>query len=299
MVVESLSYSGGTGRSFGSKSPQKKDRKKKQEFHKHKLKFTEEEHPDFEQLKSRVSAGLDRLGHQVFSLEPGGYSFENWMTSFNLLLDDFEEKVGPTNLPKEYYDSRQNFTSDLVKPAETQDIDWEIQNLETEIESVKTHLSEYTRRANEKKESRRETAAKIEHLKREQELLENKIGEALQELDKAKKKQSFFSRVLSSSKDSPVDSAKKNVDTLKSTKEEIEGILQELQTDSEDASGEFEHELAVLEEKLRALQQSEAEFVAKKNEKSQLVERRIETTTALAQIISSLKLDAVEEKASD
>lgn len=292
-----MSYSGGSGRSFGSKgSSQKKDKKKKQEFHTHKVKFTAEEHLDFEQMKSRVTVALDKLGHQVFSVEPGGYSFHNWMTSFNLLLDDFEEKVGPTNLPKEYFDARLKLTADLVKPAETEDIDWEIQNLETEIESVKLHLSEYTKQANQKKENRRETASKIEQLKREQEDLEEKITKASKEFDKAKRKQSFFSRVLASSNNPQLESAKKNVDTLKSRKGEVETNLERLQTDQEDSGGNFEHELRVLEEKLRTLQQSEAEFVAKKNEISQLVGRRIETTTALAKVISSLKLDEPVEE---
>ena len=75
---------GGSGRSsFGSKGfagGQKKEKRKKQEFHRHKVKYSEEEHLDFQHLKERTVTALGKLGAQVFSLEPGGYTFENWMT---------------------------------------------------------------------------------------------------------------------------------------------------------------------------------------------------------------------------
>ncbi|MHB1867650.1 MAG: hypothetical protein ACYCPP_01740 [Nitrososphaerales archaeon] len=293
-----MSFAGGSGRSFAGKSSQKKDRKKKQEFHKHKVKFTEEEHIDFKQLKDHVALALDKLGHQVFSLEPGGYSFHNWMMSFNLLLDDFEEKVGPSNLPKDYYDARLKITADLLQPAETADIDWEIQNLETEIDSVKVHMSELTKQASEKRERLRERASKIDRLKREQMNSEEELGQATKSLDKTKKKQSLFSRLFSTSKNSSVDSAKKRVDSLKSKKEQIDENLQELEVGSKDLGKGFEYEIAILKEKLESMQQSEAEFIAKKEEKSQLSERRAHATADLSQIISSLKLGepAIEEK---
>lgn len=302
-----MSFSTGPRRSFGGKSSQRKDRKQKQEFHerkvgqrkdrkqkqefhKHKLKFTEEQHLDFEKLKSRVTVALDKLGHQVFSVEPGGYSFDNWMASFNLLLDDFEEKAGPENLPKVYFDARQILTEDLVKPADTADLDWEIQNLETEIASVKNHMSEYMKQDSGNKENRRKIASKIERLKREKVELEKKLKEAVDDLNKAKKKLSVFSKLLSNSKNSSLDSAKKVIEALQSRMVETEENLRELQSISQLYTKDFKNELKVLEEKLRSFQQSEAEFIAKKNKKSQLTERRIETTTALSQIISFLKL---------
>ena len=138
--------------------------------------------------------------------------------SFNLLLDDFEEKVGPTNLPKNYYDARLKLTADLLEPADTADIDWEIQNIETEIDSVKTHMSELTKRVNEKRERLRERTSKIDRLKREKMDSEEQLGEAVKDLDKIKKKQSLLGRLFSGSKNSSVDSAKKKVDSLKSKK---------------------------------------------------------------------------------
>ncbi|HVB12507.1 MAG TPA: hypothetical protein VNE86_05190 [Nitrososphaerales archaeon] len=296
-----MSFAGGSGRSFAGKSSQKKDRKKKQEFHKHKVKFTEEEHIDFKQSKDRVALALDKLGHQMFSLEPGGYSYHNWMMSFNLLLDDFEEKAGPSNLPKDYYDARLKITADLLQPAETADIDWEIKNLETEIDSVKLHMSELTKKASEKRERLRERVSKIYRLKREQLDSEEELGQATKTLDRTKKRQSLFSRLFSASKNSSVDSAKKRVDSLKSKKEEIDENLEELEAGSEDLGKGFENEIAILKEKLEDMQQSEAEFITKKDEKSQLSEIRAQATAALSQVISSLKLRerAIEENTSE
>jgi DNA repair exonuclease SbcCD ATPase subunit len=295
-----LSYSSGPGRSFSKGSSQKRDRKKRQEFHKHKVKFTEEQHLDFEQLKARVSVALDKLGHQVFSVEPGGYAFDNWMTSFNLLLDDFEERAGGSNLGKDYHDARLKVTTELVKPPETQDIDWEVQNIDTEINSVKAHMSELSKRVSEKRELRRETLARIDRLKREQLDSEKKFGEAARDLDRVKRKQSLFSKLFSGSNDSSLDAAKKKVDSLKSKREEIHEDIQHLETSSKYSGEQLANEIAVLKEKLESLQQSQAEWNAKKDEISQLSERRLQATRELSEIISSLKLgeDSVQEKAS-
>jgi len=54
-----LSYSGGgSGKSFGNRglSSQRKEKKKKQEFHKHHLKFTPDEHLSLDQLKAALNA---------------------------------------------------------------------------------------------------------------------------------------------------------------------------------------------------------------------------------------------------
>ncbi|MGA2873933.1 MAG: hypothetical protein ABSE82_00220 [Nitrososphaerales archaeon] len=286
-----MSYSGGSGRSFGSKgSSQKKDRKRRQEFHKHKVKLTEEGHVDFEQLKVRVAVALDKLGHQVFAVEPGGYTFHNWMTSFNMLLDDFEERAGPKNLPKDYYDARLKLTADLLKPAETADVDWEIQNMETEINSVNLHMSELTKQVNEKRDGWRERASKIDHLKAELVVSEKKLEEAIEALAKEKKRQSFFSKVFSSSKNSSAGSAKDQVDSIRTIKDEIEKKIQELESSPIDSVDDLDNNLITLKEKLDELQQNLADWNSKKEELSQLSEKRVETTAALSKTISALKL---------
>ena len=65
---------------------------------------------DYNQLKTRTIIALDKLGHQKFSSEPGGYSLENWMKGVNLLLDDFEEKMGAARLPSAYAERRRELT---------------------------------------------------------------------------------------------------------------------------------------------------------------------------------------------
>jgi len=286
-----MSYSGGSGRSFGSKgSSQKKDRKRRQEFHKHKVKLTEEGHVDFEQLKVRVAVALDNLGDQVFAVECGGYTFHNWMTSFNMLLDDFEERAGPKNLPKDYYDARLKLTADLLKPAETADVDWEIQNMETEINSVNLHMSELTKQVNEKRDGWRERASKIDHLKAELVVSEKKLEEAIEALAKEKKRQSFFSKVFSSSKNSSAGSAKDQVDSIRTIKDEIEKKIQELESSPIDSVDDLDNNLITLKEKLDELQQNLADWNSKKEELSQLSEKRVETTAALSKTISALKL---------
>ena len=157
----------------------------------------------------------------------------------------------PKNLPKDYFDARLKLTADLLQPADTADIDWEIENLGSEIDSVKSHISELSRQANEKLETLRETGSKINRLKKEQMDSERKLGEASEDLDKAKKKQSFLGRLFSGSKNSSVDLAKKRVDSLKSRNEEIEESIQELETGPEDSGEQLENELAVLKEKLK------------------------------------------------
>jgi chromosome segregation ATPase len=299
-VVEVLSYSSGAGRSFSKGSSQKKDRKKKQEFHKHKLKFTEEEHLDFEQLKSRVTVALDKLGHQVFSLEPGGYTFNNWMTSFNLLLDDFERKAGE-HLSREYYDSRLKLTAELGKPIDTSDIDPDITKIEDEIEATKIKMTELTRESNSKVEEHRKIVSQIDHFRGERVTKENELVEATETLSRLRKKKSFFSRLMSNQKESPEDSAKDKVESIQSEIDSIDGRIRELEENSVVTGEQSDDQFRAMKERFDGLQESLAELNEKKNERLQLTEKRIETTTALSGIISSLKLveTAGEETASE
>jgi len=205
-------------------------------------------------------------------------------------LDDFEERAGPKNLPKDYYDARLKLTTDLLKPAETADVDWEIQNMETEINSVNLHMSELTKQVNEKRDGWRERASKIDHLKAELVAADKKLEEAMEALSKEKEKQSFFSKVFSSSKNSSAGSAKEQVDSIRTIKDEIEKKIQELESSPIDSVDDLDNNLITLKEKLDELQQNLADWNSKKEELSQLSEKRVETTAALSKIISALKL---------
>ncbi len=282
-----------SGHSYGGKgSSQKKDRKKKQEFHKHKLKFTEEEHLNFEQLKGRVTLSLQKLGQQVFSAE--GYTFQNWMTSFNLLLDDFEEKA--ENLPDDYYSERERLTAELLKPLDTSDIDLETGKIEKEVESVNTEISKITAMASARRERERKAASRISDLKRERLDSDSELDDAMKDLGEAKKKQSFFGKLFSGSKSSAVDSAKDKVSSLKAKRKTIEESIQELESDSSISVEKLDARLSYYKEKLAALQLELAGWNSKKQERMQLAEKRAETTDALSKMISSIKLEVAPDQ---
>ena len=290
-----MSYSSGPGRSFGGRRVAAKDKKKKQEFHKHKIKFSEEEHVDFENLKMRVSTALDKLGHQQFSAEPGGYTFHNWMTSFNLLLDDFEEKAGPTILPKEYYEQRQKLTADLLKPPDNKELDEEIKKIESEIESVKLRIASLNERASKRSQQKRdEKATRIEHLKEEQTESQRELEDAEGEVDRGEKKKSRFGRLFSGT--ASLEKMGDKISSLRARNQKISREIHAIETKSnpeeEQTDAEMEDQLAVLEE----LHQKIASINLRKEEKSQLQEERAKTTQELSEMISSVKLAMPEEK---
>jgi vacuolar-type H+-ATPase subunit I/STV1 len=293
-----MSYSSGPGRSFGGRRLAAREKKKKQEFHKHKIKFSEEEHVDFENLKMRVATALDKLGHQQFSTEPGGYTFHNWMTSFNLLLDDFEEKAGPTNLSKEYYDKRQKLTADLVKPPDNKELDEEIKKIESEIELVRLRIASLNERTSKHSEQRRNDKAKrIEHLKEEQSESQRELEDAEDELEKGEKKKSRFGRLFSGT--TSLEKIRNKISSLRARSQKITKEIHALETKSnpeeEQIDAEMEDQLGVLEE----LNQKIANINLRKEEKSQLQEQRVKTTQELSEIIASIKLTMSEEKISE
>ncbi len=291
-----MSYSSGPGRSFsGKRAAPKKAKKKKQEFHKHKVKFTEEEHLDFEMLKTRVSMALDKLGHQKFSMEPGGYTFHNWMTSFNLLLDDFEEKAGATNLLKEYYEQRQKLTADLLKPPDNKEFDEEIKKIESEMESVKLRISTLNERVSKRAEQKRsENVSRIGRLKEEQTESQRELKDAEGELEKGEKRKSRFGRLFSGGSTS-LEKLRERIGSLRARSQKITKEIQSLESRSnpyEEIDTEMAEQVRVLEE----LRQKIAELNLRKEERSQLEEQRVRTTTELSQIISSLSLAPHEDK---
>jgi hypothetical protein len=296
-----LSYSGGSGKSFGNKgfSSQRKEKKKKQEYHKHRLKFTPEEHLSFEQLKERVSIGLDRLGNQVFSSEPGGYSFHNWMTSFNLLMDDFEEKCGPVNLPREYFEARLNMSAELQKPVDTSEVDAEIQRIEKEILSVEENISEIARRSQkEAVEERHEDDSKIQRLKKERTQTDTELEKSQSALDELKKKvnQSLFKRLFTGSE--ALRLAQEKHESLTNRREEIETNIRMLEEDRSKRQGaikNFDHEISDLRLTLEGLKRNLGEVESKKQEALQISDKRKEVMKSMSAMISTLHLSEHSE----
>ena len=292
-----MSYSSHSFTTRGS-SP-KKDKKRKQEFHKHKIKLTEENHTNFSTLRERTTLALDKLGNQKFSPEPGGYMFSNWMTSFNMLLDDFEEKAGPENLPKEYYDSRQTLTAELMRPVDTHEIDAEIGKAQSEIESTEFELAKLTSELGMIRESERKTSSEIDALKRKRADSEKELANAVNDLNAAKKKQRFFSRLVSGKKADEVDSAKNRVDLIVEEQKNIDKKVVELEREPGLSDSDLENRVSVLRQKLADLRDVTAGWVEKKERIMQLSEIRVAATTELSKKISELDATIENETPSD
>ena len=291
-----MSFTGGSSRSFGRKgssSAQRKDKKKKQEFHKHKIRFVEEETLNFDELKSKVSIAIEKLGNQVFSNEPGGYSFDNWLTSYNLLLDDFEERASQRNLPKEYYDARQRLTAKLLEPIDVSDIDTDIKKCEQEIDSVKLRISESLKESQNRLDQQKRENTKIEELKRVQTQSIKELEDAQDELEATRSKQSLFSKLFSRSSSS-IDTLRSKVDSLTEKNGEITRDIQRLQEDRdvENSSG---NDLNDLREKLISLHQDVGELQGRKLEREQLGEKRKQITVELSNVISSIQFNSNNE----
>lgn len=298
-----MSYSsGGSGRSFGNRgSAQKKDKKRKQDFHKHHLKFTPEEHHSLEELKDRVSIGLQRLGTQVFSSEPGGYGFHNWMTSFNMLLDDFEDKCRPATLPKEYYDSRLSLTAKLLEPVDTSTQDLQVKELEQDIGLAEEKIAEIVEKSERAAvEEYNKDEAKIGRLKRERTETELGITKVTEELEEEKKKaaaQSLFKRLFSNSELLKAKQAK--LDSMTVKKEELDEEIHALEEDRSKRQGEvkkYDTEISALRANLDDLRIKLGEVETQKQEALQISERRSEITKSMAEMISSLQLGSAPEK---
>ena len=289
-----MSYSGGSGKSFGNRgfASQRKEKKKKQEYHKHHLKYTPEEHQSLEQLKERVSIRLQKLGTQVFSSEPGGYAFHNWMTSFNLLLDDFEEKCPPSGLPKEYYDTRLKLTAQLLEPVDTSVLDSQVEQLEKEILSVEGKIAEIAQKSEKVAvEEWHEDDAKILRLKRERTQIDLDLVTARDNLETERKKtnQSVFKRLFSGSE--AIKPLQAKVDSLISRRGEIESSLHSLEEDRTKKKGDvkkFDSDILGLRATLDELIAGLGEVQAQKQAIAQITEKRAAVTKSMTEAISLL-----------
>jgi hypothetical protein len=110
---------------------------------------------DHDQLKTRTTIALKKLGEQRFSSEPGGYSLDNWGKGVSVLLDDFEEKMGEERLTSEYMARRRELNDFISNPVSTASIDGDISEvarkmadakgrIDAERRRIKTRLAELT-----------------------------------------------------------------------------------------------------------------------------------------------------------
>ena len=232
---------------------------------------------------------LDRLGHQKFSTEPGGYGLENWMKNFKMLLDDFEEGVGQANLPVDYAEKREELTANLLKPIDTSTID-------AEIEGIKREEEQWTKR---REDERARLNGKLEALRTEQdrtsgELAEYKKRLAGQDGNGERTPRPFFKRLLGG-RSSPVrtepseDRLKELESTLESLRREIaaqqrtRGLLNEMDAPSDSPYAEERRKLESLRTSLQKLEALRTDVV-------QLTAERERVTSAIAGLISGISL---------
>jgi len=115
---------------------------KGQSFHQRKIRIPETPELDYDQLKGRTITALNRLGQQKFSAEPGGYSLENWARGVNILLDDFEEKMGVGKLTPDYVEKRRELNDLFSRPVSTSSIDSSISDLKQSAAVVEGKIAE-------------------------------------------------------------------------------------------------------------------------------------------------------------
>jgi hypothetical protein len=115
---------------------------KRQQFRQYRAESSRTTQQEYEELKARTIVALEKLGHQKFSAESGGYSLQNWTRGVNLLLDEFEKKVGPKNLPPEYAEKRRKMNDCLSKPVDVSSIDEKMSELRQAEAEVSRRIDE-------------------------------------------------------------------------------------------------------------------------------------------------------------
>ena len=293
--------------SFGGKgAAQRKEKKKKQEYHRRKLKYVEQEPVDFEHLKERTTAALQKLGQQVFSTESGGYSFQDWMKSFNFLLDDFEEKVGASNLPEEYSGKRSELTAELLILVDTPEIDSELERIRKEQEDLNNKiLQKELEKKRAVEEQRHETQRQdrcseeaTAGMRRGTRGCEGLPGRKEEDPEEELLHLSFFKKLFSS-KNPPDPNSVEGITTkikdlegkVRDAEEQIGKLQEERNSSIAKADSSDLGRTATEEEERMKLDSLKLELDAletKKAERLQLAEKRVEITGAMSAIISGI-----------
>ena len=253
---------------------------KNQPFHQRKIRIPETPKLDYDQLRSRTIIALGKLGQQKFSVEPGGYSLENWIKGVNILLDEFEEKAGEGKVSSDYLARRRELNDLLSKPVSTPSIDRSISEIEQNVADVEGRIEVgRARLASKLAELKSEQASCSAELIREQERISNP--------DADQPSDSFLKRLFGgnsrpSAKDSGIH-AKELESRLEVLTNEILGqqkLLKSVDLHSpESPYAEEEKTLESLNARLEALE-------SEKLERVQLVKEREEITASIAGAIS-------------
>jgi chromosome segregation ATPase len=280
------SHSGGKG----GLAKEKKLRKKKQEFHSHKLRPFEEEEADLGALKSRTITALNRLGHQTFSTESGGYGLDNWMKSFNMLLDDFQAKVGSETLLGAFRAKREEVTKGLLTPIDSSAIDGQMDEIQRNESELRHRIEEERERVVARQnaiESEKESC--LRRLEQERRTLE--------ELNSARQSRGFLSRLVGRSEvpSAPVEAREMELEErIQSLDKETQG-LQKIKVSIERQVAPPQgapHEQ--IWKDLEALRLKREELNGRKQEMAQRATERDQATAALAEIVSRIPVEEVD-----
>jgi chromosome segregation ATPase len=291
----------GSGRSTSSRSTkgssQKKVRRKKQEYHTRKVRklSLETDQPGLAALKERTILSLEKLGTQKFASEPGGYSFQNWLTSFNLLLDDFEEKVGRNNLPREFFERRLSVVDELLKPVDVSDLEAEIRKCQDEQREIELKLmtADANRETNRRKEVEND-ASSIEALKAKRGKIADELEKERKELAEKKdhlRSASFFKKIFSGTTTTSISISQRKVDSLQEQLRDIDREIGNLQKRKErnatqiNAPPDYEEEQSIA-----ALRSRIAELEEQKLERLQILDKRKSCTKEMASAIVEIKV---------
>lgn len=284
-----MSFGSGSGRTRsgtkGFSSKERKQKRKKQEYHIHKrAHFQEAERPDPEEVRKRTIMALDRLGHQVLSSEPGGYDMEDWMKSLNALLEDFEEKVGDGVVGDEFRVRSQQALDRLVLSSSATEIDQEIEKTTEEQAAANEAVDEAMRKASARLASLREDRdACVKELKTER--------DRLAEIREARQSRQFFSRILRAGPST--EQAEASVAQLESKLKRIEDEIERMKkarSAGGGASGQGDPAYLEAQQRLEVARSKLLDLQSSRQSLHQLAVEREAATQTLSRMISALEL---------
>ena len=254
---------------------------KNQSFHQRKIRIQETPKLDFEQLRTRTVNALNKLGQQKFSPEPGGYALENWIKGVDVLLDEFEEKVGAARLTPEYLASRHGLKDRLSKPVSTSSIDEESARLRASMIEIEGKVEA----------ERVQTGSKISGLKAEQARcaadLERERRQTADSLE-IPNANSFFSRLLGRSR-APANDPESRISELEMRLAALTNeLLAQQQLLKKIDLRSPESQFAEDWKKLDSMQTRLNELETERLDKVQLVKERVELTGSIADAISRI-----------
>ena len=254
---------------------------KNQSFHPRKIRIPEPPKLDPDELKKRTIIALNKLGSQRFSDEPGGYSLDNWARGVNILLDDFEEKMGEGRLPSDYFAKRRELKELLSNPISTSSIDREISEIKLKMADADGRIEAETGRiAARVAELKNERAGCSAELTREQARISNLAPE--------RSSASFFRRLIAKKpRDSQV--SKSRVGELEARLGVLDKEMLEQQNLLKSAERHSpESPLAGEWKALESLQATLEALESERSESAQLVRVREELTASIADTITNI-----------